>query len=324
MLALYVNGVQAATLIASGSIISSTGALRIGGNTIWGEYFNGLIDEVRIYNRALSATEIQTDMNRAVTNPDSVPPSAPGTLSATGSLTSAQLSWGAATDNVGVARYNVYRSTTSGFTPSTANRIAQPTGTSYTDTVAAGTYYYKVAAEDAAGNVGPSSNEASASVGDSTAPSAPGTLNATGGAGTAALSWGAATDNVGVVRYDVHRSTTSGFTPSTANRIAQPTGTTYIDSVAPGVYFYKVAAEDAAGNIGPASNEASATATGDVTPPTAPSGLAAPVAGSTVNLSWSASTDNVGVAKYDVYRSTTSGFTPEHGQQDRTADRHHL
>ena len=310
VLALYVNGVQAATLIASGSIISSTGALRIGGNTIWGEYFNGLIDEVRIYSRALSATEIQTDMNRAVTNPDSVPPSAPGTLSATGSLSSAQLSWGAATDNVGVARYDVYRSTTSGFTPSTANRIAQPTGTSYTDTVAAGTYYYKVAAEDAAGNVGPSSNEASASVGDSTAPSAPGTLNATGGAGTAALSWGAATDNVGVVRYDVYRSTTSGFTPSTANRIAQPTGTTYTDSVAPGVYFYKVAAEDAAGNIGPASNEASATATGDVTPPTAPSGLAAPVAGSTVNLSWSASTDNVGVAKYDVYRSTTSGFTP--------------
>ena len=227
VLALYVNGVQAATLIASGSIISSTGALRIGGNTIWGEYFNGLIDEVRIYSRALSATEIQTDMNRAVTNPDSVPPSAPGTLSATGSLTSAQLSWGAATDNVGVARYDVYRSTTSGFTPSTANRIAQPTGTSYTDTVAAGTYYYKVAAEDAAGNVGPSSNEASASVGDSTAPSAPGTLNATGGAGTATLSWGAATDNVGVVRYDVYRSTTSGFTPSTANRIAQPTGTTY-------------------------------------------------------------------------------------------------
>ena len=30
-------------------------------------------------------------------------------------------------------------------------------------------------------------------------------------------------DSIGVVRYNVHRSTTSGFTPSTANRIAQPT-----------------------------------------------------------------------------------------------------
>ena len=30
---------------------TSTNPLRIGGNAVWGEYFNGLIDEVRIYNR---------------------------------------------------------------------------------------------------------------------------------------------------------------------------------------------------------------------------------------------------------------------------------
>jgi hypothetical protein len=30
------------------------------------------------------------------------------------------------------------------------------------------------------------------------------------------LSWGAATDNIGVAGYDVHRSTTAGFTPSVA------------------------------------------------------------------------------------------------------------
>ena len=52
-------------------------------------------------------------------------------------------------------RYNVHRSTTPGFTPSAANRIAQPTGTSYTDTGSTpGTYYYRVTAEDAAGNIG--------------------------------------------------------------------------------------------------------------------------------------------------------------------------
>jgi Concanavalin A-like lectin/glucanases superfamily len=46
---------------------NSTGPLRIGGNSIWTEWFNGLIDNVRVYNRALSATEIQTDMNTRVT-----------------------------------------------------------------------------------------------------------------------------------------------------------------------------------------------------------------------------------------------------------------
>ena len=47
-------------------MLTSTGPLRIGGNAIWGEYFSGLIDEVRIYNRALSQAEIQAEMNAPV------------------------------------------------------------------------------------------------------------------------------------------------------------------------------------------------------------------------------------------------------------------
>jgi hypothetical protein len=46
---------------------ASTGVLRLGGNNIWSEWFAGLIDEVRIYNRALSAAEVQADMNAPVT-----------------------------------------------------------------------------------------------------------------------------------------------------------------------------------------------------------------------------------------------------------------
>ena len=47
----------------------SRGALRIGGNAVWSEYFSGLIDEVRIYNRALTAGEIGQDMATPV-NPE--------------------------------------------------------------------------------------------------------------------------------------------------------------------------------------------------------------------------------------------------------------
>ena len=43
-------------------LLTSTGVLRIGGNSMWGEYFAGRIDEVRLYNRALTAAEIQADM----------------------------------------------------------------------------------------------------------------------------------------------------------------------------------------------------------------------------------------------------------------------
>jgi hypothetical protein len=42
---------------------TSTGPLRIGGNRIWGEIFQGSIDEVRLYNRALTPAEIQADMS---------------------------------------------------------------------------------------------------------------------------------------------------------------------------------------------------------------------------------------------------------------------
>jgi len=59
---LYVNGIQVASRPQSGQIQTSSTPLRIGGNDVWGEYFQGLIDEVRIYNRALTQTEIQGDM----------------------------------------------------------------------------------------------------------------------------------------------------------------------------------------------------------------------------------------------------------------------
>jgi hypothetical protein len=65
-LRLFVNGTLVRSQSASGAAITTTGALRIGGNSFWGEYFKGLIDEVRIYNRALTATEIQRDMTTAI------------------------------------------------------------------------------------------------------------------------------------------------------------------------------------------------------------------------------------------------------------------
>jgi PKD repeat protein len=66
---LYVNGVQVGSRPYTGIIRASASPLRIGGDGIWGEFFQGLIDEVRIYNRALSVSEIQTDMSTPVAAP---------------------------------------------------------------------------------------------------------------------------------------------------------------------------------------------------------------------------------------------------------------
>lgn len=62
----YVNGVLVSSRSVSGAVQVSNGVLHIGGDSVWGEHFQGLIDEIRIYNRALSASQIQTDMNSPI------------------------------------------------------------------------------------------------------------------------------------------------------------------------------------------------------------------------------------------------------------------
>ncbi|GII85544.1 hypothetical protein Ssi03_35340 [Sphaerisporangium siamense] len=72
-LAFYLNGTKTGEANLTGALRADGGPLRIGGNSAWGEYFSGLIDEVRVYNRALSASEIQNDKDTAVTAPDPDP-----------------------------------------------------------------------------------------------------------------------------------------------------------------------------------------------------------------------------------------------------------
>jgi hypothetical protein len=63
---LYVNGVLVASVTISGNLATSTNPLQIGGDSIYGQYFQGLISNVRIYNKALGQSAIQTDMNSSI------------------------------------------------------------------------------------------------------------------------------------------------------------------------------------------------------------------------------------------------------------------
>jgi len=66
MLRLYHNGTQVAATTHTGTITTSTNPLQLGGNTIWGEHLNGQLDDVRIYNHALTPTHITTDAGNPV------------------------------------------------------------------------------------------------------------------------------------------------------------------------------------------------------------------------------------------------------------------
>jgi chitodextrinase len=152
---LYVNGVQVSSRAQTGPIQTSTAVLTMGGDALYGQYFAGRIDEVRIYNRALSAAEIQSDMSSALGAgpPDTQSPSTPGNLVATAiGFSQVHLSWTASTDNVGVAGYLVERQD-----PGSASfaQVGTSDGTSYNDTaLAAGSSYsYRVRATDPAQNL---------------------------------------------------------------------------------------------------------------------------------------------------------------------------
>jgi len=229
---------------------------------------------------------------------DSTPPTIPANLAGNAvSPTQINLSWSASTDNVAVASYRVYRN---------GAVVATVASTTYQNTglTPATTYSYRVDAVDSSGNGSGLSAPVSVttrSAADTTAPTTPTGVAAAAVSDTKInLSWSPSTDNVGVTGYRVIRN---GALLTTLGTV-----TTFQDTglAASTTYTYRVQALDAAGNVSPQSTAASATtqATPDTTPPTTPTGVRASAISSTkINVSWSASTDNVAVAGYRIYRN---------------------
>lgn len=239
---------------------------------------------------------------------DATAPAAPGSLAASlSSSTKVKLTWTAATDNVGVHAYDIYRN--GSYLATTSSTV-----TTYTDAsiIAGAGYDYRVAARDLAGNT----TSATTSVNgggatDTTPPSTPGAFAVTTpGATTAALSWTASTDNVGVASYTILRG-------GTAVASVAATSTSYVDSgLNPATaYTYQVAAKDVSGNASTPTDAITVTTPADTVAPTAPGTPAATsVTASQVGLGWAPSTDDVGVLRYDILRNgavvgTTTGNT---------------
>jgi chitodextrinase len=239
---------------------------------------------------------------------DAVAPSAPGNLTASlPTSTKVALSWTAASDNVGVTAYDIYRN-------DIYLATTTPGVTSYTDaTVVAGAgYTYDVIARDLQDNTtGATVSVNGGGSTDTTPPTTPGGFTATAtGPTTASLSWTASTDNVAVSSYTILRGG--------AEVASVPANTTsWNDSgLTPGTaYTYQVVAKDSAGNASPPTAQVTITTQADTSPPTQPgTPTATLVTASQVSLSWSASTDDVGVLRYDVLRNgsvvgTSAGTT---------------
>lgn len=146
---IYLNGVLVSTFATTGNIAVTTNAFRIGGCPSLGtQYFAGLIDEVRVYNRALTAAEIQSDMNTPVA-PDLTPPAISITTPLAGIVSGDINITATASDNISVTGVQ--------FKVDGANFGAEDLVAPYaipwnTTTLANGNHVLSAVARDAAGN----------------------------------------------------------------------------------------------------------------------------------------------------------------------------
>ncbi len=133
---------------------------------------------------------------------------------------------------------------------------------------------------------------------DNQAPTAPTNLIASNITNTTLdLNWTASTDDIGVTSYQIFKD--GVFLASSATNSYNVTGLTQNT-----IYNFTVFAKDAFGNTSTVSNMETITTTNiiDVDAPSIPLNLiVSNEASSTIDLSWSASTDNIGVTGYDIY-----------------------
>ncbi len=233
-----------------------------------GGFLDGVVDDVRIYNRPLNAGEIQFDRDHGVTPAAAASghDAAERTRDAArhGRRSGRSASAGARRPTTSVVeplqRPPLDEQRLHAEPPATGSR-SRP-GRRYTDTgLAAGAiYYYKVTAEDAAGNVGPASNEATR---HRLRPDAAERSRHADGdrrlrPGVALLGRGDRQRRRRPLQrppLDHLRLHPDGRRTGSRSR----PGRAYVNTgLAPGTYYYKVTAEDAAGNVGPVSNQASA------------------------------------------------------------------
>ena len=191
-------------------------------------------------------------MNASISAPDATAPSAPGTLAATSGLGQVSLGWGAATDNVGVASYNVHRGTTAGFAPSAGEPDRAADGDElHRQRPDAGHLLLPGHRRGRGRQRRPGGTRRTAP--RRRTPPRPRHRRASPRRphrDRSRCPGAPSTDAGGIARYNVYRGTTTGFVPSAGNRIAQPTGTSYTDTgLAGGTYYYRVTAQDAAGNV---------------------------------------------------------------------------
>jgi predicted phage tail protein len=240
-------------------------------------------------------------------------PSAPRNLIATAGIGHVKLDWTAPLDSGTPAftRYDVYRSTTAGSYSAPIAQVAAGILTYDDISVTGGTpYYYVVKAVNTQGSSVASNEQSATPSVPPRVPGAPSGLVATAGAGYILLNWTAPSNpgDPALTIYRIYRSESSGVLGSNIGNVS--TGTVVFNDttvIAGTPYYYVIKAANNA--VGPASNEATATATPGPQAPSAVMSIGSTHGSNWVNLFWQMPSNpgNPAFTRYDIYRGASTG-----------------
>jgi glucose/arabinose dehydrogenase/PKD repeat protein len=261
---IYVDGVQVGAAAVSGVLPNTAGPLRIAGNAIWNdEFFDGTIDDVRVYDRALSQAEVLADRDTPVGGgsvpppppPDTTPPNVTVTSPAGGATVSGSVEIQAsASDDVGLqgVQFKVDGQDVGSLDTTAPYRVPWDTRSA-----ANGSHQLTAVARDSAGNTTTSNGVAVTVQNDSTPPTVSVTAPANGSTVSGAVTVrAAASDDVGVqdVQFRLDGQNLGGADTSAPYELSWDTRT-----ASSGSHQLTAVARDAAGNSRTSSPAVSVT-----------------------------------------------------------------
>src|SRR3989449_5930210 len=249
------------------------------------------------YNLSLAESGFSNEVSKAIA--DVTPPLVSITAPAAGVTVAGTVTVSAnASDNVGVVGLQFKLD---GVNLGAEDTVA-PYSVSWNTTLAtSGSHSLTAVARDAAGNTATS---AAVSVTVDNTPPLISTVSASSISSTGAIiTW--ATDKASDSQVDYGPTTAYGSSTPLNSSLLTAHAVTLTGLLATTTYHYRVKSRDAAGNLATSADFTLTTliAVPDTIPPSVPTSLSASaVSSSQINLSWTASTDNVGVAGYTISR----------------------
>ena len=311
----YVNGALVSTQPLIAVITARGNPMNFGADAQPAQYYKGQIDEVRIYNRTISASEVQSNMNTPIGGgtpppPDTTPPAITGVAASSITSGGATISW--TTNEAGSSQVEYGTTTAYGSSTTLDSTLLTSHAVALSGLTANTLYHCRVKSSDAAGNLATSGDFTLTTLPttpppDTTPPVISGVGTSSITAGGAIISW--TTNEASNTQVDYGTTTSYGGSTTLDSTLVTNHSATLSGLSAGTLYHYRVKSRDAAGNLATSGDFTFTTLATDVAPPVISGVGASSITSGGATISWTtneASNTQVDYGTTTAYGSSTT------------------